>query len=221
MNKLLQAFLILLFVTTAVQAQDAPLAQRINLRIGNAVPIGDFKKDRFEDDYPPMAKYGLGLQASYARDLKPFLAVGATGGWRRNNFDMDAFVREDDELVLSKTAGSWQTTYTLADVYLQSRPGGLFGYFKGSVGGAYSKSPELRVNTSYGPIHRSSDTAAALAYGLAAGFGVQINDFDLSLEIGTVATQPSFEVIDAQGNSTRYKQSMRTASVSVGVGYRL
>jgi hypothetical protein len=221
MTKLLQAALFLLFLTTAVQAQDVPLEQRINLRIGNAVPIGDFKRDRFEDDYPPMAKYGFALQASYARDLKPFLAVGATAGWRRNSFDLDAFAKADDELVLSKSAGSWQTTYTLADVYLQSRPGGLFGYFKGSLGGAYSKSPELRVDTPYGTIHRNSDTAASLAYGLAAGFGVQVNDFDLSLEISTVATRPGFEVTDAQGNSARYNQSMRTASVSFGVGYRL
>ena len=214
--------MLVLSMGAAAYGQDNTTSrQRIGLQIGSAVPVGEFSKNRFEDDFPPMASRGTILQGSYVYDLKPGIAVGATAGWRWNSFDLDSFAKEDDELVLSRQAGAWQTGYVLADLYLQSKVRSFFGYFKGSLGGAYNQSPELQVNTRYGMISRSSDSAMSLAYGLAGGIGVQAKQLGFSLEIGSLASRPTFEVSDAQGQGFRYRQAMQTVNVNFGVNYTL
>lgn len=214
-------YLIFCLSTVTPAQYSSQLRERLTISVGNAVPIGDFKKDRFEAAYPPMAKSGLNLQVSYAQDVKPFVALGGSVGWRRNPFDLDSFTKAEDELVRSREATAWQTGFALADVYLQHRGKSFFGYLKGSLGGAYSTSPRLEIETEYGPIRRSSDKAASLAYGLTYGLGVEAQRIALSAEIGSLATKPIFEVRDVQGNSTRYKQAMRTIQVSLGVAYTL
>ncbi|MHC2990612.1 hypothetical protein OB13_03065 [Pontibacter sp. HJ8] len=222
MKKSIRFVVLFLCLAAAVQAQDDKLAgQRIRISIGSATPVGDFDKDRFEDDYPPFAQSGTALSISYAHELKPRIAVGATAGWRRNAFNLDKFAGEDDELVRSREATAWQTGFALADVYLQHGGRSFFGYLKGSLGGASSTSPRLEVETEFGPIRRSSDQATSLAYGLAYGLGVEAQRLALSIEIGSLSTKPTFEVRDVQGNSTRYKQAMRTIQLSFGVAYTL
>ncbi|MBD1397114.1 hypothetical protein H9Q13_08045 [Pontibacter sp. JH31] len=222
MRRTFSVILLVLALAASATAQDIyPLGQRIGLQLGSAVPIGDFSKDRFEDEFPPMASKGTMVQGSYARDLKPGIAWGVTAGWRWNRFDLDRFAQEDDELVMSRRASAWQSGFVLADLYLQSKVQRFFGYVKGSVGGAYSQSPDLQVNTSYGPIARTPDSAVSIAYGLAGGIGVQAKQVNFSMEIGTLASRPTFEVSDAQGQRFRYKQSMQTVHVNLGVSYTL
>jgi hypothetical protein len=222
MKKSIRYVILFLCFAFAAQAQDdTPASQRIRISIGSAAPIGGFDKDRFEEDYPPFAGTGVLLAASYARDLKPGIALGGTAGWRRNAFHLDKFAQEDDERVLNKEATAWQTGFVVADVYLQRRGESFFGYVKGSLGGAYSMSPFMQVATRYGTIIRTSDKTASLAYGLAYGLGVEAQRVALSMEIGGLATKPTFEVLDAQGNSTRYKQALSTIQVSFGVSYTL
>jgi hypothetical protein len=109
----------------------------------------------------------------------------------------------------------------MADVYLQSRAGNFLAYFKGSLGGASNKSAGLQVNTRYGAITRTSDSAFSLAYGVAGGVGAQVDRIGLSLEIGGLLTRPTFEVADAQGQPIKYKQAMQTVNVSFGLAYTL
>lgn len=168
-----------------------------------------------------MARRGVTVQGTYQVDIKPYLAVGASAGFRFHRFDMDAFAAPDDELALRREATGWKSTHALADLYLQSRPGSLFGYVKGSVGGVYSKSPGVQVDTPYGPIRRSSDTAVAPAYGIASGFGIQDGRFLFSVEIGLLATQPSFEVTNAQGVRSTIRQPMHTINSMLGLSYTL
>ena len=219
-NLLCTTALLLGMMSTAV-AQDQPLGKRIQVQVGSAIPVGRFDKTHFEDEYPPFARTGILLTASYARDLKPGIAVGGTAGWRRHQFNLDEFVGADDELVEAKEAGAWQTGFALADVYLQSRGRHFFGYLKGSLGGAYSQSPAVRVDTRYGAIVRSSGKAASLAYGLAAGVGVEADRIGLSLEVGSLGTSPTFKVTDARNQSTSYRQPMRSVHMAFGVYYSL
>ncbi|PVY42857.1 outer membrane beta-barrel protein [Pontibacter virosus] len=209
---------LLVCFSAAAQAQRV---HRFGLQVGAASPIGDFKKDRFEDDYPPMARRGVNVQGTYRVDVKPYLAVGASAGFRFHRFDMDAFAAPDDALALRREATGWKSTHTLADLYLQTPPGTLFGYVKGSLGGAHNQSPEVQVDTPYGPIRRSSDTALALAYGIASGFAIQDGRFLLSLDIGLLATQPAFEVTNAQGVRSTLKQPMHTINSTLGLSYTL
>ncbi|WP_076422352.1 hypothetical protein [Pontibacter lucknowensis] len=208
----------LLGLSTVTQAQ---LVQRVGLHVGAATPIGDFKHDRFEDEYPPMARRGLNVQAAYRVEVKPYLAVGATAGFRFNSFDLNAFASPDDVLVLRREASDWKSTYALADLYLQSPSSSLFGFLKGSLGAAYNKSPEVHVDTSFGPIRRTSDSAAALAYGLASGFAIQQGRFLLTVEVGLLGTRPTFEVMDAQGGKSTLKQPMHTVTSMLGLSYTL
>ncbi|WP_018479011.1 hypothetical protein [Pontibacter roseus] len=222
MIKQLQAALIFLFVTTVVQAQQSrPLGQRVGLQLSSAAPIGEFEKIRFEDDYPPFANSGFQLSVNYARDIKPGIALGGTAGWRRNPFYMDRFVAEDDALVRSKEATAWQTAFALADAYLQMRGSSFFGYVKGSLGGAFNESPRVHIETVYGPVTRTSDSAFSLAGGLAFGLGVEAQRIGLGIEIGSLLTKPSLEVSDAKDVSMRYRQTMRTINASFGVYYSL
>lgn len=222
MNKLCTGIVLLFCLITEVQAQnDNSLQQRAGLQLGSAVPAGAFGKNSFEDEHPVMARSGIMAKGFYARDLTAGIAVGGTVGWRSNRFDLDEFAREDDALVLSREATAWQTGFALADVYLQSRAGNFLGYFKGSLGGASNKSAGLQVNTRYGPITRTSDSAFSMAYGMAGGIGVQADRIEFSLEIGALATRPTFEVADAQGKHIKYKQAMQTVNVSFGLAYTL
>lgn len=222
MLKTLQLALFIACLTTMAHAQeDKLLGQRIGLRIGSAVPTGDFNKNRFEDDLPPMAKNGMLAQGSYSRDLTAGIALGGTAGWRWNKFDLASFAKEEDELVLSRSATAWQTGYVLTDLYLQSKIRNFIAYFKGSLGGAYSQSPALQVDTRYGRIARTSDSAVSLAYGLAGGVGVQANQMAFSLEIGSLSTRPAYEVNDASGLRFGYQQGMQTVNVTFGVSYTL
>mgnify|MGYP003578452239 CR=1 FL=1 len=213
--------LALAFLVCFSVAAQAQRIQRIGLQVGSASPIGDFKQDQFEDDYPPMARRGVNVQGIYRVDVKPYLAVGATAGFRFHRFDLDAFAAPDDKLALRREATGWKSTHALADLYLQTTPGTLFGFVKGSLGAAYSKSPEVQVDTPYGPIRRSSDKAMALAYGIAGGFGLQENRFMLSVDIGLLATQPSFKVTNAQGVRSTLKQPMHTINSMLGLSYTL
>jgi hypothetical protein len=222
MNKLCTAILLLLCLITEVQAQNEnPLGHRMGLQLGSAVPAGAFGKNSFEDEHPVMARSGIMAKGFYARDLTAGVALGGTIGWRSNSFDLDEFAREDDALVLSREATAWQTGFAVADVYLQSRAGNFLAYFKGSLGGASNKSAGLQVNTRYGAITRTSDSAFSLAYGVAGGVGAQIDRIGLSLEIGGLLTRPTFEVADAQGQRIKYKQAMQTVNVSFGLAYTL
>jgi hypothetical protein len=215
---LLTVFALMFFLAFEMQAQST---HRIGFGVGSAAPVGDFKKDRFEDEYPPMARRGVNWQLTYRTDLKPYLAVGATAGYRSHRFDLDAFAAPDDVLVLRREASGWRSSYALADLYLQSAPANLFGYVKGSVGAANNKSPEVQVDTPFGPIRRSSDTAVALAYGIASGFGVQDGRFLLTVDIGVLRTRPTFDVTNAQGDKTTIKQSMHIITSMVGLSYTL
>ena len=214
----LSVLVLLSFLALEVQAQHT---QRIGFRMGSAAPIGDFKKDRFEDEYPPMAKQGINLEGHYRVDIKPYLAVGATAGWRTNRFDMDAFASADDVLVQRREASGWKSTYALADLYLQSAPGSLFGFVKASVGAAYNKSPQVQVDTAYGPIRRNADTAMAFAYGIGSGFGIVVGRVLFTLDIGVLNTRPNFEISDAQGNRSTVKQPMHTVNSMLGLSYTL
>lgn len=216
--RFLFVFAFFVSLSTAALAQNI---HRFGIQAGSATPIGDFKKDRFEDDYPPMARRGVALQGVYRVDLKQYLAVGATAGWRFHRFDLDAFASPDDALVLRREASGWESTYALADVYLQSSPGPFFGFVKGSLGAAYNKSPQVQVDTRYGPIRRSSDTSTALAYGIAGGFNIQKDRILFSVELGLLYTKPTFEVTNAQGINTTIKQPMHTVNSMLGLSYTL
>ncbi|MBX0333403.1 hypothetical protein K3G39_09140 [Pontibacter sp. HSC-14F20] len=214
----LLVFALLISFPAMAQTQRA---QHIGLHIGAASPIGDFKKDRFEDDYPPMARRGVNVQGSYRVEIKSYLAIGASAGFRFHRFDMDALAAPDDALALRRDATGWKSTYALADLYLQTPPGQLYGFVKGSLGTAYNKSPEVQVDTPYGPIRRSSDTALVPAYGIASGFAIQDGRFLLSVEIGLLAAQPTFNVTNAQGARSTLKQPMHTINSMLGLNYTL
>lgn len=215
----LPLFLVLLFcISTVAQGQTT---HRLGFGVGSATPVGDFKKDRYEDDYPPMAMRGLNWQLTYRTDLKPYLAVGATAGYRSHRFDLNAFVDPNDDLVLRKEARGWRSSYALADLYLQSAPSSLFGYVKGSLGIARTTSPEVQVDTPYGPIRRSSDTATAPTYGIASGFGIQGGRILLTVDIGMLRTRPTFDIENAQGDKTTVKQPMHVITSMIGLNYTL
>jgi len=211
---------------TGAYAQTAtppPPLHRFSLQLGNAIPLGDFRSNNFEEDYPPFARGGSMLSAGYARTVRPYLALGATAGWRFNNFDLDAFVATDDELVQSKRAKDWQSGFVLADVYLQPLLGeeATF-YVKGSLGASFNGSASLSVETTYGTIERASDKATALAWGVAGGAQVPIVPrLSLNLETSFLATRTTFEVKDKNGSITTYKQAMNSLQLSVGVSYTL
>lgn len=211
--------LALLFCLSA--PAEAQRVQRIGFSVGTAAPIGDFKRDRFEDDYPPLARTGANWQLNYRTDLKPYLAIGATTGFRSHRFDIETFAGPDDGLVLRKEASGWRSAHLLGDLYLQSTPDILFGYLKGSLGVSYNQAPEVLVETRFGPVRRSSDTALAPVYGIASGFGVQDGRFLLSFEIGVLRTRPEFDIQDAKGASTTVKQDMHFISYSMGLSYTL
>lgn len=217
----LRFLIVLALLVSFSAAAQAQRVQRVGLQVGSASPIGDFKEDRFEDDYPPMARRGVNVQGTYRVDVKPYLAVGASAGFRFHRFDLDAFAAPDDQLALRREATGWKSTHALADLYLQSPPNTLFGFVKGSLGAAYSRSPEVQVDTPYGPIRRSSDKALAPAYGIAGGFGIQDKRFLLSVEIGLLATQPYFKVTNAQGVRSTLKQPMHTVNSMLGLSYTL
>lgn len=218
---LYRCLLVFAFLVCFCAAAQAQSVQRVGLQVGSASPIGDFKKDRFEDDYPPMARRGVNVQGTYRVDVKPYLAVGASAGFRFHRFDMDVFAAPDDELALRRDATGWKSTYALADLHLQTPPGQLYGFVKGSLGTARNKSPEVQVDTPYGPIRRSSDTALALAYGIASGFAIQNGRFLLTVDIGLLAIQPTFNVTNAQGVKSTLKQPMHTINSMLGLSYTL
>ena len=149
----------LAFLVCFSVAAQAQRVQRFGLQVGAASPFGDFKKDQFEDDYPPLARRGVNVQGTYRMDVKPYLAVGATAGFRFHRYDLDAFAAPHDELALRREATGWKSTHALADLYLQTTPGTLFGFLKGSLGATYNKSPKVQVDTPYGPVRQSSDNA--------------------------------------------------------------
>ncbi|PKV63063.1 hypothetical protein [Pontibacter ramchanderi] len=217
-SRLLISLVLMACLAATAQAQRA---RRFGLQVGMAAPIGDFKKDHFEDDYPPLARRGANVQGNYRVDIKPYLAVGATAGFRFNRFDLDMFAAPDDELVQHRKASGWKTTYALADIYLQTPPGTVFGFVKGSLGAALNKSPEVRVETTFGPIRHSADPVLVPAYGLSSGFAIQNGRFLLTVEIGVLRTRPSFEITDAKGNRSTLKQPMHTVNSMLGIGYTL
>jgi hypothetical protein len=215
---LLFLFAILLGIGTAANAQTA---HRIGFGVGSATPVGDFKRDRYEDDYPPMAQRGVNWQLTYRTDLKPYLAVGATAGYRSHRFNLDAFAAPDDELVLRREARGWRSSYAMADLYLQSAPSSLFGYVKGSLGIAHNVSPNVQVDTPYGPVRRSSSTVVTPTYGIASGFGVQGSRVLFTVDIGMLRTRPTFEIENAQGDKTTVKQAMHVVTSMLSISYSL
>ncbi len=221
MCKPIPLFLLFFALLIGFGRAQAQTTHRIGFGVGSATPVGDFKRNRFEDDYPPMARRGVNWQLTYRTDLKPYLAIGATAGFRGHRFDLDAFAAPDDELVLRRQARGWRSSYALADLYLQSAPSNLFGYLKGSLGIAHNVSPNVQVDTPYGPIHRSSKSAVAPTYGIASGFGVQGGRILFTLDIGMLRTRPTFEIENAQGEKTSVKQAMHVVTSMLSVGYTL
>ncbi|NDK55262.1 outer membrane beta-barrel protein [Pontibacter fetidus] len=212
--------LCLLLSGFAATAQDS-LAYRSGIRIqyGGAYPTGDFNNTNFEEDYPPFAKEGSMFQVSYLRSIKERLFAGATLAWRRNTFDMDKFADPADELVTDKSSKPWQSVFVMADAEYRFIARDGFFYVKGSLGSAFSRSARLQVNTLYGTINRPADNGFAFAYGLHSGVQVDLNQFGIGFETGVISTRSTFEITDAQGKTTRYKQTMATINCGLFANY--
>jgi len=210
----------------AFAQQDTLSRHRIILKIGRAFPHGEFKRTDFKDAYPSLAQDGLLFGAGYIRSLHPFLAVGATAGWRRNAFNLDDFIWPNDTLLVrEKRATAWHSVFTLADVYLQKSyteqktHNEVTVYLRGSVGTARNTSAALHIRTIYGDINFAESHKVALTYGGTLGVQTGYTRFRFILELGYLTTRPSFAVKDARGKTLRFRQVMGTWDLSAGMTY--
>ena len=212
--------LCLLLSGFAASAQDSlSYTSAIRVQYGGSYPTGDFNNTNFEEDYPPFAKEGSLLQVSYLRSIKERLFIGVTLAWRKNAFKIDKFADPDDELVTGKSSKPWQSVFTMADAEYRFFARDGFFYVKGSLGTAFSRSVGLQVNTTYGTINRAQDNGFAFAYGLHSGLQVDLRQFGIGFETGVFSTRPTFEITDAQGKTTTYKQTMATLNFGLFASY--
>lgn len=214
--------LILLCIGTAASAQDTLRhTSRFSISYSSSFPIGDFRNTSYDAEYPPFATDGGMLQLNYAYGIKKNLYAGASVGWRRNPFHLESFVKDEDELVLSKESKPWHSFLAMADVQylLHARDG--FAYLKGSLGAASNRTNTLNINTPYGPITHTAAKATALAFGVSAGAQVNLRQFGIGLETAILSTNPTFERFTAQGKILTYKQPMTTLQLGLFVAYTL
>ncbi|WP_242916971.1 hypothetical protein [Pontibacter liquoris] len=219
MQRFILVFLLACLSAPAFAQETGDPASRLSFNVGAAWPLNEFNSKDYDDAYPAFAKNGALLQLSYTHTLKNRVALGATAAWRSNKFDMDRFVMPEDELVLSKESTPWRSLFLLADVQYQVPAKDGYFYVKGSVGAAYSRSAFLDINTPFGHVTRTADNSMAPAYGLSTGVHVNLRQFGLGLETGLLATKPEFEIENAQGEVTKYKQPMTTMHLSLLVSY--
>ena len=222
MNKLILLLATLCLGATAM-AQDAPQQpSTLMLSAGPAFAMGSFSSRSFDREYPAFAGAGTMLQLSYVRSVKPNIGLGASAGYRRNPFLEGKFADPADKLVQEMESRPWQTAYMLADVQYQAPlPSGGQAYVRGSVGGSYSRSAFLQVQTPFGTITRSSDDSFALAYGVGTGITGAYDRLLIGIGTSLLYMRPAFAVANRQGDIHRYKQQMNSVSFCISVGYKL
>ena len=223
--------LILCFIFLAVRfsasAQDTlSSAHSFSFSYNGVSAIGEFNSTEFKEDYPAFASDGKMYRVSYLRGLKNNLYAGASVALRNNSFNMDKFVRPDDELVLSKESKPWQSVFALADVQYRMYVRDGFLYLKGSVGAAFNRSAYLHIKTPYGPIIRTRDAATSFAYGISSGLQfdldyVGISRLGIGVDGGILSTRPAFERQEVNGATIKYKQPMATLHGGVYISYTL
>lgn len=94
-------------------------------------------------------------------------------------------------------------------------------YIRGSVGGSFNRSANLRVQTPFGIINRSSDNSFVPAYGVSSGLRGMHGRYSIGLEASLLYMRPAFEVASQQGEKHPYKQHMNSISFCVSLGYML
>lgn len=215
--------LVLLSYGATALAQGTPQGPSTHtLSAGPALPMGSFSSTSFDREYPAFAGVGTLLQLSYVRSVKPNIGLGASVGYRLNPFLENKFANPNDALVQQMESRPWQTAYVLADVQYQMP---LYSdgwvYIRGSVGGSFNRSDNLRVQTPFGTITRSSDISFTPAYGISSGLRGLYDRFSIGLETSLLYMRPTFEIASKQGELHPIKQDMNSISFCVSLGYML
>lgn len=219
MKKSLLLLAFALFQLSAL-AQTESSAGRLSLNFGMAVPVGDFRQPDFEDEYPVFAKSGTLLSLGYAKDLQPYLAVGASFNWRSNPFDFEDFYIRNDDYKDRGEADTWRTYFTMADVYAQLPSQGVALYIKGSAGAAFSRTAGYEVRTDFGTIQQEAHNSTSFAWGLGIGLRQEFGHLGLNIEADFLGTRPTFKAED-KGRETTYTQQLNSVGISLGLSYSL
>ncbi|WP_066836531.1 hypothetical protein [Rufibacter ruber] len=222
MKKLILA-IALAFVGHSVTAQTIS-ANRIQVTVGLASPIGKFRD--MGHNFEPMgfAKTGVQFGLSYQGSLTKNIGLGATFNHRINQLDLEGIARAAKAGENGGPADPYLSTFLLADFYWKVPVKKVELYTKASVGGAFNQSPKAELKGAGNSLTILPANKFALAYGVAGGARYDFGKMGLGLEIGLVGTSPKFGYdMSAMGGSKDLKivQPMNAIHVSSIFSYRV
>lgn len=156
----------------------------------------------------------------FKRDIYKHFAVGATGGYSKNELNEVAIAEASSTTI--KTV-PWTSSFLVADFYAQLPLRKWTPYLKGSVGATFPNNWEFYAeqvidkNKLKGNTKTTEDVQ--LAYMAGIGLDYTINRFVVGIESNVLAYKPEFE-IDLNGSLGSRKEWIATLNQTISIGYK-